>query len=784
MNFIPLSLIQQVEVLPVSASALYSGNAVGGVINIVLRPNVEATEVTATYTNATSGFDAPQSTVSLLHGQNLLGGKLHLRVNASFTKSIPPNESELGYHQRRLVTDAPLDQPVYRATPNVRSADNSPLAELGTSSVTSVAPGSDGTTGLAAFAHRDGIRNFDLFDAPGGLSASIDSRDYAYGREQNRSAYFGSAVYDVLPWLQIGLDGSYVKTIVNRGYDVFDADLNLGAASPFNPFGQDVKVSLNETTPLLGGKYSEAHLELYTFVFGVQLKLPADWQVSFDTQYARNLTKYRGMAQPDPDRWQQLVDDGAYNPLRDTQVSAPPAAFYDHVAVYYGGRGKFVTLGDYDTIDAALRVTNRKLTLPTGASTVNFGGDYRRSHISPYLQEFRFGDGTLAEDPIQWTGRTLQRYSAFGEIQTPLLPEKWLPKWLHKVETDLAVRYIAADSAAETNVAPTLALKVDLIGNFSIRGSLTTSSRFPTPQMSQPLNAKGGTGGSGSDTLSEITDPKRGNEKYRVLTQELTDTGLSTEDSVTQTAGVVWQHGKTHRLRVALDFVDTRKVNEIIAVTSGQDVIDLETYFPTHVIRANPAPDDPNAVGKATTLLTGIFNLSSRHSQNWNTSVDYVWTNCAGGALEAYAHWLYFQTYKRSLVEGSAVTDELSHPDATASSLLRQRVNFGGGWSNPNLGFGVDGHYFSPRVLPVADWVAQGSSTIKAYWQFDVYLQGDLMRLLPWKSSRYGLRGQLRVNNLSGFDYPKYVQEGSGSGVQPYGDWRGRTYSLSITATF
>src|SRR5699024_3774515 len=51
-NFIPLSLVERVEVLPVSASALYSGNPVGGVINIVLRPNVDASEVTTTYTNA------------------------------------------------------------------------------------------------------------------------------------------------------------------------------------------------------------------------------------------------------------------------------------------------------------------------------------------------------------------------------------------------------------------------------------------------------------------------------------------------------------------------------------------------------------------------------------------------------------------------------------------------------------------------------------------------------------------------------------------------------------
>jgi hypothetical protein len=52
------------------------------------------------------------------------------------------------------------------------------------------------------------------------------------------------------------------------------------------------------------------------------------------------------------------------------------------------------------------------------------------------------------------------------------------------------------------------------------------------------------------------------------------------------------------------------------------------------------------------------------------------------------------------------------------------------------------------------------------------------------KSRRYGLRGQLRVNNLSGFDFPRYVNDSAGAGVQPYGDWRGRTVSLSLTATF
>lgn len=783
-DFIPLSLIQKVEVLPVSASALYSGNAVGGVINIVLRPDFEASEIQATYTNAARGFDAPQSSVSLLHGQSLLGGRLHLRLNASITRSAPPVEAELGYRRSGDQPVTPPGAPIYRATPNIRGADGSPLFGPGTPSVTSVAPGANGTGGAAAFAGREGLRNLDLFDGPGGFSASINSLDYAYGRRQERSAWFGSVVYDVLPWLQLGFDGTCVHSVVNRGYDLLNADLELRAASPFNPFNVPAKVSLNEITPLLGQDYSEARLELYSAVLGALVKLPADWQVSLDAQYARNITRYRGLAPPDEDRWQQLVDDGLYNPLRDTQAGGPPAVFYDRALVYHAGRGQFAKLGDYETLDGAVRATNRKLSLPTGPGAVNFGFDYRRSHIDPYVEILRHGDGALATDPVRWTGRTLQRYSAFGEIQAPLVPERWLPRGLRKIEADLAVRYVAADSASETNVAPTLALKADLAGGFSLRGSMTASSRFPNPVLSLKENAPGGTGGAGSDILVEIRDPRRDNENYQAVAKEIINPGLSTEDSTTQSAGMVWQRGKHHRIRVSVDFVDTRKVNELVAVTDPGAVLDLEAIFPERIVRSAVEPGDSHAVGKVATLYTGILNLASRHSQNWSTSLDFLWTDFLGGTVEIYGRWIHFSRYDRELTPGAPPVDELGDPDGTATGLLRHRVNFGAGWSTPRFGFGIDGQYFDARRLPVSQWAAQGGSSIRPYWQFDTFLQGDLGRWLPWKGSRHGLRGQIRINNISGFAYPKYAGEGSGAGVQPYGDWRGRTYSVSLTATF
>jgi outer membrane receptor protein involved in Fe transport len=778
-NLIPLSLVQQIQVLPVSASALYSGNAVGGVINIILRPEAETTEVTVTHTNSLRGFDAPQSSVSLQHGQSLLNGALRLRLSATFAQVLPPTESELNFRQRRVATPVPLTDPVYRATPNVRSADASPLFASGLATVTSVAPGADGTGGLAAFAGREGVRNLDYFDGPGGLAASINSVDNPFGRKQRRTTYFGSVTYDPSSWLQVGADGSYSRTEATRGFDVLSADLSLAATSPFNPFGRDVNVALNETAMALGQDYGLARIESYSLVLAALVKLPAAWVVSLDAQYARNTARYRGLSGADASRWQELVDQGRYNPLRDTQVHGPPPEFYDRVLAYFGGPGRFVTLGDYDTLDATVRVTNEALNLPTGQGAVNFGGDYRRNHLAPYDEVYRFADGTLAQDPVHWTGRALQRLSVFGEMRGPLLPVRWLPRWLKAVEGDLAVRYVSADTAKETNVAPTFGLKVDFAGGVTVRGSVTTSNRFPTPAMSRPV--RGGTGGGGGRNLINITDPVR-SESYDIQADIAVDPDLNAEAAVTQTAGIVLQRGTIHRIRVSLDFADTRKTNEL-GWLDVQKLVNLESSFPERVTRAPPAPGDLHSVGRITSALTGAVNLASRHSQNWSASLDYTWTKFPGGSLELYSRFAYFQRYQVKLFPASPMVDELGSPDGV-TGVLRYRANFGAGWSNRQFGLGLDGHYFHSRVLPAPEWSGQGSDRIKPYWQFDAYVQSDLTRWLPWKTSRFGLRGQLRVNNISGFDFPKYVYDSTGAGVQPYGDWRGRTYSLSLTATF
>lgn len=781
-NFVPLSLIQQIEVLPASASALYSGNPIGGVINIVLRPDVNATEFTATYTNTAGRYDAPQSSFSLQHGQSLLGGALRVRFNAVQTAAEAPTEAELGLRRAHDATQSPTD-PLFRATPNVRSADptSAGLFGSGTPTFTSVARGANGTGGLGAFAGRAGVRNLDFFDSPGDLSASATSLDAPYGRRQRRAVYFGSALWDPLPWLQLGLDASHSRTVFNRGLDVLTAELTLPANSDQNPFDEDVLVSLADTAPRLGDDYSETRIEFASAVAGALLRLPAEWRASIDLQAARNRVDVRGLAGADPLRWQALVDSGRYLVLRDTQVHDAPPEFYDQVLIYRGGPGNFVRIGDYTTLDASARLTNQALSLPTGRGVLVGGIDYRRIDLADYREEAVYADGSRADEPVARTGRTLERYSFFAELQGPLLPTRHLPRWLRGLEADVAVRHIASAKANEVNTVPTFGLRAEFPGGVSFRGSVTTSNRFPTPQLSQPVVAPGGP--DGGLNREPISDPRRGGEDYAVVVAEAIDPGLPPEDAVTQTAGIVFQRGDDHRFRASLDFVDTRKSNEIVAL-DARSLLNVEAVFPDRVERDAPAPGDPFAVGRIRRLITGSVNASWRHSQNWNATAEYAWTGCFDGTLELHARALYYQKYSRQLFANSPVVDQLEGPDGTEPALMRYRATFGANWSNRRIGFGLDGHYYHARVLPVTERPDQGSDRIKPYWQFDAYLQADLSRWLPWADAKRGLRAQLRVNNLSDFDYPKYASHGSGTGVQPYGDWRGRTYSLSVTATF
>jgi iron complex outermembrane receptor protein len=186
--------------------------------------------------------------------------------------------------------------------------------------------------------------------------------------------------------------------------------------------------------------------------------------------------------------------------------------------------------------------------------------------------------------------------SGFGEIQAPMLPARWLPWWIKNISADIAARYTASVLANEANLAPTAAMKVDFAGGFSLRASIATSNRFPPPYFSTLESASISSTGSGPVILGTVSDPKRGNETYPVTSSDALNPNLLPEAAVTQTAGFIYQTGKTQKFRISVDYVDTVTSGEN-AYLNAQQVVDLEGLFPQRVIRGPVQSGDPYGVG-------------------------------------------------------------------------------------------------------------------------------------------------------------------------------------------
>lgn len=325
-----------------------------------------------------------------------------------------------------------------------------------------------------------------------------------------------------------------------------------------------------------------------------------------------------------------------------------------------------------------------------------------------------------------------------------------------------------------------MGLKLDFPGGWAFRSSATISNRYPTSAMSRRVSAPS-SGGPGVN-YAVIYDPQRA-QTYTVVAKEDYNPEVVPEGTVTQSVGVLVRRGDTHRFRASLDSVDTRKRNGILFL-EPQTLMNLEGIWPDRVSRLVRQPGDAQSVGYVDSLLTGLVNVASRHSQNWNASVDYTWMECANGRLDAYVRLVYFQKYQRQLFPTSPTIDELGEPEGSTSGLMRYRSNFGVSWTGRRGGFGLDGHYYSRRKLPAVEWPGQGSDHIRHYLQFDAFVETSLSRWLPRRTWDRDLTVQLRVNNVTASSFPGYAHDASGAGVQAYDDWRGRTYSLSVTATY
>lgn len=267
-NGIPLGSIERIEILPTSAGGIYGGNAVGGVINIVLRSDYRGLEMTAAY-NDTFDRAAANERLDVNGGFSLEDGRTTVTFGGSLSRSdtlrvrdragLIQDGIDLGRSNVSPYTGAgfpPLGNgvdirsatggnlvldPQYGGTNLGSNVTNLPLGYAGV--------GSDNGALLLANAGRF---NLDIPDTLSGLQRGLLTSPEMESFNVNVRRAFTERVDGFIDYSRLENRG------LSYSANQLPATVTLAAGAPTNPFQQAIRVSF--PTPGLGFPYESASI--------------------------------------------------------------------------------------------------------------------------------------------------------------------------------------------------------------------------------------------------------------------------------------------------------------------------------------------------------------------------------------------------------------------------------------------------------------------------------------------------------------------------------------------
>ncbi|MGY0505476.1 TonB-dependent receptor plug domain-containing protein [Luteimonas sp. e5] len=297
-NLIPTAAVERIEVLREGAGAIYGSDAIGGVVNVILRKDYEGLNFSAGYEMPKVGPNGNTASIS--------GGVGSDRGNLTFV--LDHQEREMMYNReiRDIVTGAGL--------PWGLSAFNSSANFFNPSLGLVGAPGCE--TFENSYLTDDGFCGFDH----GATSANESSL--------TRDSLLVNGSFDITDNLSFFFRGLSSRTSSLGVYASAPVDTfpTIAADNPFNPFGMDGTLYYRFTP--LGTRDSVRKDTMRDYNFGLRGSNNwlggADWEIGFShgrvSQASVNYNYGLGSA------LQEAIDAGNYNPFDPTHPSVVEAA--------------------------------------------------------------------------------------------------------------------------------------------------------------------------------------------------------------------------------------------------------------------------------------------------------------------------------------------------------------------------------------------------------------------------------------------------------------------------
>ena len=719
LNTIPLAMVERIEVLPTGSSAIYGGDALAGVVNIVLKSNFTGLEADAGYRFANdtdekifsggAGWNSGPFNVSVVGSYNssstLLGRDRAITANPDYRRFGGPN----------------LGNPFFGAPANVFSVDGSDLPGVG-ASYAAVPVGFTGTPSQEEFTATAGTLNTGSYTSY--QSAIPASERYGIFASADYRFDFGVDLFAELLWSKYKLNIAFTPPFLLNAI--------VPASNAFNPFGTDVKVAgvvqgaekFSRLTfdedflrPLIGarGDLGTWHWEM------TALNSRDNGSQSLYGQPNATLLN-AALASPDPST--------ALNPFIDGPMASP-----DLLASIYSNTLFTKFKSDADILNGFVR--GNLIDLPAGSLDAVFGGEYEHNSLERNFEASR------------------EAKAAFAELRAPFfeaIDDQGGQRELLTVQ--VAARY---DGYSDFGSKITWQAGFEFRPTESVllRGTHATSFRPPTLYnlWAPPITG----------TIS-VTDPEKNGETVIVQVSTGGNSDLNPTTGTSTTMGIAWSPHEIPGLDASLTWWSLH-IENAINRPNPQYIVDNESLYPGRVVR--------DSDGNIISVDYSYVNFGATRETGIDANIDWTFGTTLGDFTPAIAA-TYMTEFEGASTPGAQAVSRLSRANNDGVFAPRWKGTASIGWA-PNQPFKL---WFAGRYIGrYVDYTPP--RTIGNTWYFDASLEIDLKRALDIE--RTPLSGiKLLVSGTNLFDtlppYSTYFR-----GYDPYNyDLVGRTIFVRL----
>jgi iron complex outermembrane receptor protein len=691
---IPPAAIERIEVLTDGASAIYGSDAIGGVVNIILKSNLQGGQVSVRAAGADGGYS--EKSVDASYGFNLL-------KSTDITLSATYNESSPLYQYQR-----PFSTPFYSTAANVPGAIGNYFLNPG---ITAPVPGAAATVAANSQYTNAGAA---VATAPGtGVGGTYDlSKFGTLLLQQKQRAIALSFNSELSAERAVELFGD-LEYAVNDSYTRFapqTSNVTAPLGSAYNPLTVATTVVFGNT---LNPKTFTNSEDSKRGTIGVKGRLDAfnrnwDWEIGYthsensldqvinNVIFGPNLSLavaggFNAAGVATPGGAFSMVHSG-FSPTGALVLQPTLNPFAIAAGVTPGALANLLTRelihGNSKLDSADAKITGTIGSLPAGRPGFALGVARRREAISgaPEPNGWVHVDGTLASAPqnLYTGGLSADPFSAsrtitseYLELRIPLTSKDWNVPGFSSFDLISAVRNEHYSDAGVSTV-PKFGFRWQPLGRqVTVRGNVAKSFTAPSLYaIAGPLNIRQGgaaiitnafpTGIAGTTQVEDGNNPN-----------------LKPAKSDSMSLGLVIKPDVVAGLTLDVEYSSVKETGQPAGIGFNNILLDVNTHGAASIfsgnIAANAFPGQPGAVAFANPgdvlayvsnpanvvggnypnlyMIDRFTNLGQTKVRSLNLNVDYNTPTSSQGTFSIGTQAAYLLSFQYQALPGQPVYD-------------------------------------------------------------------------------------------------------------------------------